>query len=284
MSRDTPAGERASGPHGVKRECSPPEAAIWHEVENGAYGADLPLWEELAERCGDPVLELGCGTGRVALHLARRGNRVYGLDRDPELLATLRERAADLAPAAAGGEAGAGGRRGGSGAAAAGGVVAVEAEASRFALPEPVALALAPTHLLQLLPSRAERAECLRSVAAALRPGGLFAAAIIESMPPPDGAPPPLPDVREVDGWVYSSLAVEAAVGPEEIVVRRLRQLVSPEGALSEESNEVRLATFSADSLEADAEPLGLAPLERREIPPTDLHVGSTVVLLERSA
>ena len=35
--------------------------------------------------------------------------------------------------------------------------------------------------------------------------------AIIESMPEPDGAPPPLPDVREVDGWVYSSLAVEAA-------------------------------------------------------------------------
>lgn len=249
------------------------KGAIWHDVENGAYGADLPLWEELAERSGGPVLELGCGTGRVALHLARRGHRVYGLDRDPELLDALADRAADFRPSGAGQEAVA---------VAEPGVVPVRADARRFELAEPVGLALAPTHLLQLLPGAAERSECLAGVAAALRPGGVFAAAIIEALPEPDDAPPPLPDVREVDGWVYSSLAVEAAVGPGEIVVRRLRQLVSPEGELSEEPNEVRMATFSADSLEAAAAPLGLAPLERREIPATDIHVGSLVVLLEK--
>jgi SAM-dependent methyltransferase len=249
-------------------------ATIWHDVECGSYGADLPLWEELAERCGGPVLELGCGTGRVALHLARRGHCVYGLDRDPELLEVLADRAADFCPSGVGKE---------SAAAAKPGVVPVQADARGFELAEPVALALAPTHLLQLLPDAAARTECLRSIAVALRPGGLFAVAIIEEMPEPDGAPPPLPDVREVDGWVYSSLAVEAAVGPGEIVVRRLRQTVSPEGSLSEEPNEVRIATFSAASLEAAAEPLGLVPVERREIPPTDIHVGSVVVLLERA-
>jgi len=234
-------------------------AAIWHDVECGSYAADLPLWEELAERQEGPVLELGCGTGRVALHLARRGHRVYGLDRDPELLAVLAERAESS-------------------------VVPVRADARSFELADSVALVLAPTHLLQLLPDRAERSECLRCVAAALRPGGLLAASIIEGMPEPDDAPPPLPDVREVDGWVYSSLAVEAAVGPGEILVRRLRHAVSPEGELSEEPNEVRIATFSATSLEADAKAAGLRPVGRREIPETDLHVGSTVVLLERSA
>ena len=101
---------------------------------------------------------------------------------------------------------------------------------------------------------------------------------------PPEPAPPPLPDVREVDGWVYSSLAVEAATGPGEIVVRRLRQVVSPEGALSEEPNEVRIATFTAGSLEAEAEAAGLRPLGQREIAPTELHVGSKVVLFERGA
>jgi len=232
--------------------------AIWHDVECGSYGADLPLWEELAERCGGPVLELGCGTGRVALHLARRGHPVIGLDCDPDLLAVLAERGADLP------------------------VEGLEADAREFAVEMPVSLVLAPTHLLQLLADSAERAESLRCIAAAMSPGGIFAAAIIEGMPEPDGAPPPLPDVREVDGWVYSSLATEAAVGPGEIVVRRLRQKVSPQGVLSEEPNEVRIATFSAATLEAEAEPLGLLPAGRREIGPTDIHVGSTVVLLEK--
>jgi SAM-dependent methyltransferase len=235
------------------------EAAIWHDVECGSYAADLPLWEELAERCGDPILELGCGTGRVALHLARRGYEVIGLDRDQELLDVLEERADGL------------------------NLTGLCADARDFELPQRMGLALAPTHLLQLLPDQAQRRECLRSVAKALRPGGLFAVTIIEEMPEADGAPPPLPDVREVDGWVYSSLAIEAAVGPGEIIVRRLRHAVSPSGDLSEEPNEVRIATFSAASLESDAEAAGLKPVGWREIPETELHVGSLVVLLERS-
>ena len=233
---------------------------IWHDVECGAYAADLPLWEELAARSEGTVLELGCGTGRVALHLARRGHRTIGLDCDPELLAALESRGAELP------------------------LSTVEADARAFELTEQVSLVLAPTHLLQLLPEPAQRLESLRSIAAALKPGGLLAAAIIESMPEPDGAPPPLPDVREVDGWVYSSLATEAAVAPGEIVVRRLRQRVSPDGSLSEEPNEVRIATFSAEQLEAEAAACGLSPAGRREIPPTSMHEGSLVVLLERAA
>lgn len=233
--------------------------AIWHDVECGSYETDLALWEELAERCGGPVLELGCGTGRVALHLARRGHHVIGLDRDSELLAALESRGARLP------------------------VSALEADARSFELETPASLVLAPTHLLQLLDDSGERAESLRCIADALRPGGLLAATIIEEMPEPDGAPPPLPDVREVDGWVYSSLAVEAAVAPGEIIVRRLRHTVSPEGSLSEEPNEVRIATFSADAFESEAASFGMVPAGRREIAPTDLHVGSLVVLLERS-
>jgi len=230
--------------------------AIWHDVECGPYGADLALWEELAAADDGPVLELGCGTGRVVLHLARRGFETVGLDRDPELIAALRERAAGLP------------------------ITAVHADARGFELERRVSLALAPTQMLQLLPDAEARIACLRCVAAALRPGGRFAAAILEGMPEPDGAPPPLPDVREVDGWVYSSLAVEAAVGPEEIVVHRLRQTVSPDGELSEEPNQVRIVTFPALRLEEEAAEAGLRPLERREIPATDIHVGSHVVVL----
>jgi SAM-dependent methyltransferase len=235
------------------------EAAIWHDVECGSYGADLPLWEELAAGADGPVLELGCGTGRVALHLARRGHRVLGLDRDRELIASLRERAQDVA------------------------LTATVGDARDFELEQPVALVLAPMQVLQLLPGRADRVACLRRAAAALLPGGRVAAAIVERMPEPEDSQPPLPDVREVDGWVYSSLSVEAAVGAGEIVIRRLRQTVSPTGAMSEQPNEIRLETFPAGALEAEGAEAGLVALERRDIPPTDLHVGSAVVVLGKA-
>jgi len=232
--------------------------AIWHDVECGSYAADLPLWERMASRADGPVLDLGCGTGRVALHLARRGHRVIGLDLEPELIAALSARADGLP------------------------LETVIADAREFRLDDDVMLALAPMQVLQLLEGTAARVACLRCVAAQLRQGGRFAAAILERMPEPDDSPPPLPDVREVDGWVYSSLAVEAAVGPGEILVRRIRQTVSPAGELSEEDNEIRIETFAAAQLEAEAAAAGLVAVERHEIPATDIHVGSLVVVLEK--
>jgi 2-polyprenyl-3-methyl-5-hydroxy-6-metoxy-1,4-benzoquinol methylase len=66
---------------------------VWHDVECGSYTADLPLWEELAAAAGGPVLDVGAGTGRVALHLARAGHAVTALDVDGDLLAELERRA-----------------------------------------------------------------------------------------------------------------------------------------------------------------------------------------------
>lgn len=232
------------------------EAAIWHDVECGAYAADLRVWERLADRCGDPVLELGAGTGRLAIHLARHGHRVIGLDYDEELIAAQRERSVGLP------------------------VTPLLADARGFELPEPVALALAPMQLLQMLADRAERLACLDSVAAQLLPGGRFAAAIVEGMPEPEEGEPLLPDVREVDGWVYSSLPLEAVVGPERIHVRRLRQKVSPAGELTDSPDEVTICTLTADQLEAEAAEVGLVSIERLTIDPTADHVGSTVVVL----
>ena len=42
------------------------------------------------------VLDAGCGTGRVAIELARRGIEVVGVDVDPSMLATARDLAPDL--------------------------------------------------------------------------------------------------------------------------------------------------------------------------------------------
>jgi hypothetical protein len=98
------------------------------------------------------------------------------------------------------------------------------------------------------------------------------------------GSPPPLPDTREADGWVYSSLPLETAVDGGAMVVRRLRQTVAPDGELSEEVSEVWLQGLAAAGVEAEAEAAGLRAVGRRAIAATAEHVGSTVLVLEREA
>src|SRR5512139_2330905 len=62
---------------------------LYHAHHN-RYLEDIPFWLELAAQHGDPVLELGCGTGRVLLPLVRAGHRVVGLDNDLSMLHFLR--------------------------------------------------------------------------------------------------------------------------------------------------------------------------------------------------
>jgi SAM-dependent methyltransferase len=62
-----------------------------------ASGADVHGEADLVERFAPAtVLDAGCGTGRVAIELARRGVEVVGADVDPSMLATARRRAPDL--------------------------------------------------------------------------------------------------------------------------------------------------------------------------------------------
>jgi ubiquinone/menaquinone biosynthesis C-methylase UbiE len=48
---------------------------------------DVTFWKTMAERAKGPILELGCGTGRVTIPLARAGARIVGVDRSSEMLA-----------------------------------------------------------------------------------------------------------------------------------------------------------------------------------------------------
>ena len=57
--------------------------------------ADIAFWVEAAQRSGGPVLEVGCGTGRVLMPTSRAGIDVVGLDLSPHMLAVCRERLRD---------------------------------------------------------------------------------------------------------------------------------------------------------------------------------------------
>jgi SAM-dependent methyltransferase len=242
---------------------APPEGVIWHDVECGGYDADLPVWERLAAEVSGPVLELGCGTGRVALHLARAGREVWGVDIDRFLLDTLDERAAARGLA----------------------VRTSLADVRELDLDQRFELALAPMQLLQVLPGPDARRDALRAIASHLAPEGRLAVAIVEGAPgaatAKSGSTAGVPDVRELGGSIYSSLPLGAAEVEGTLEVRRLRQVVSPEGRLRESTHTDRLAILEASTLEAEARSAGLRLTATYEIDATDAFVGSTVVLLE---
>jgi SAM-dependent methyltransferase len=54
---------------------------------------DVAFYVDAAQQAGSPVLELGCGTGRVLIPTARAGLEVVGLDASPHMLAVCRNRA-----------------------------------------------------------------------------------------------------------------------------------------------------------------------------------------------
>ena len=53
---------------------------------------DVPFWRRVASAARGPVLELGCGTGRVSLPLARAGVDLVGIDRSAPMLDRARRR------------------------------------------------------------------------------------------------------------------------------------------------------------------------------------------------
>lgn len=66
-----------------------------YDLEHAGFDEDIALYLQFAEVIGDPILELGCGTGRVLRPLANAGWRVTGLDQSAPMLdrarASLRE-------------------------------------------------------------------------------------------------------------------------------------------------------------------------------------------------
>ncbi|HEU5367193.1 MAG TPA: class I SAM-dependent methyltransferase, partial [Ktedonobacterales bacterium] len=66
--------------------------APYYDLEHAGYQEDVDLYLNYALAAGPPVLELGCGTGRLLEPLARWGIEVVGVDSSPAMLALARKR------------------------------------------------------------------------------------------------------------------------------------------------------------------------------------------------
>lgn len=129
---------------------------------DAAYAAksdlvDLSFYLDLAKESGGPVLEIGCGTGRVLLPIARAGIEIHGLDSSASMLRVLKERLASE-PASIGKK-----------------VHLHEGDMRRFRLARKFPLVLMPFRPLQHMHTVPDQIAALRTAAHHLSPRGVFA-------------------------------------------------------------------------------------------------------------
>ena len=143
------------------------EYAPFYDWENAQTVArrDVPFWCRLAAAQRGPILELGCGTGRIALPVARSGTRLVGIDRSAPMLerARRRLRRAKLLERAL--------------------LVRGDIRALPFRRRAGFGCVMAPYGVLQSLTRERDLQAALASVARVLRRGGLFAVDLVPDLP-----------------------------------------------------------------------------------------------------
>ncbi|HEY7791292.1 MAG TPA: class I SAM-dependent methyltransferase [Vicinamibacterales bacterium] len=170
------------------------EYAPFYDWENAQTlgRRDVKFWRTLARRTGGPVLELGCGTGRVTLPVARTGVSLVGLDRSWPMLdrARQRKRRTRLRTLSL----------------ARGDIRALPFADASFRM------VMAPYGVLQSLLRERDLTETLASVARVLEQGGRFAIDLVSDVP----------SWQEYDG--HRSLRGELSHGVHVTLVESVRQ------------------------------------------------------------
>jgi SAM-dependent methyltransferase len=117
---------------------------------------DVAFYRDAVHEFGDPVLELGCGTGRITLALAEAGHRVTGLDISERMLERCNQKRTALSTEAR--------ER----------VHLVQGDMTRFDLGEKFRLVIIPFRPMQHLLEIEQQISCLESVRKHLRARSAF--------------------------------------------------------------------------------------------------------------
>jgi SAM-dependent methyltransferase len=156
---------------------------------------DLDFYAGLAGTQGGRVLELGCGSGRILVPLARAGHHVVGVDTSPHMLALACEKLATAGPEVARAR-------------------LVQGDLRYFELSERFDLAIVAVKTFAYLITRHDQQRALAAVAAHLRPGGLLVIDLLN--PTPDWLSRPAGSVRQD---VFGHLPSGASVARTETMV-----------------------------------------------------------------
>jgi ubiquinone/menaquinone biosynthesis C-methylase UbiE len=142
---------------------------------------DVPFWQRIAAKAGGTVLELGCGTGRVTVPLARAGIDLVGVDRSAPMLERAQQRVARAARGARGNSEFSNSRIPHS-ALRVPHFVRADIRALPFQ-PRAFPMVLAPYGILQSLIRPRDLTAALASVARVIAPGGTFGVDLVPDVP-----------------------------------------------------------------------------------------------------
>ncbi|MHC5033561.1 MAG: class I SAM-dependent methyltransferase [Planctomycetota bacterium] len=132
-----------------------PDYVRFYDWTYEGYEPDLEFYRDLVRQSGSPVLEVACGTGRVAIPLAREGAEVVGIDLSEPMLDIARAKLAKEPPAVQ--------KR----------VSFIQADMKDFDLGRQFAAVFVPHAAVFHLQGRLSLSHCFRSLYRHTRPGGL---------------------------------------------------------------------------------------------------------------
>jgi len=120
-----------------------------YDITMSNWPGELDFYQSMVGTDHSIILEVACGTGRIALHLAQRGNLIVGLDHSPAMIEIAQQKSADLTN-----------------------VRWIQTDMRTFDLEERFDLALIPGHAFQHMCTPDDQVACLESIKHHLNPGG----------------------------------------------------------------------------------------------------------------
>ncbi len=200
--------------------------AKFYDLRYGDFLDDLPMYTGFAARTGGPILELGCGTGRLLIPLAKEGYDVTGVDISTEMLKIAREKAAKASVQEK--------------------VELIEGDVRTFSTTKEYPLALSAVSSFMALDSLEKQIAGLENVRKAMRPGGLLILDLFNPNPSVllegDGRVNFVGEWELEDGSVVQEFSIRTTHASSQIhEITYLYDVLKPDGSIDRHRTQVRL-------------------------------------------